>query len=255
MVSSCPDDKGNREKAVALESLRSLVGLLFLSCGPKIAPGAGFFPDRVAAHNPFSFFLSPFTFLAMPLRVISGSAGGLHLKSPKRHALRPTQDRIRQVIFSSLAEVVPGARALDLYAGTGSFGIEALSRGAASATFVEQDREAAQCIRDNLAHCHLQGEVRLADVSAFLAAPAPELKFDLIFADPPYSKQRGALERDPLLARLPEFISADGHFVWEHYAQQRLDDAGDWEVVRHKTYGETGLTFLRLSHKNKKITL
>ena len=70
----------------------------------------------------------------MPLRVISGSAGGLHLKSPKRHQLRPTQDRIRQVIFSSLAELVPGARVLDLYAGTGSFGIEALSRGAASCT-------------------------------------------------------------------------------------------------------------------------
>src|SRR5271163_3056793 len=109
----------------------------------------------------------------MPLRVISGTAGGLHLKSPKRHALRPTQDRIRQVIFSSLAEVVPGARVLDLYAGTGSFGIEALSRGAASATFVEQDKEAVQCIRDNLAHCRLQGEVRQADVSTFLAAPPP----------------------------------------------------------------------------------
>ncbi len=191
----------------------------------------------------------------MPLRVISGSAGGLHLKSPKRHALRPTQDRIRQVIFSSLAEIVPGARVLDLYAGTGSFGIEALSRGAASATFVEQDREAAQCIRDNLEHCHLQGDVRLADVSTYLAAPPPELKFDLIFADPPYTKQRGALDDDPLLARLPALLSADGYFVWEHYAQQRLQDAADWEVVRYKTYGETGLTFLRLSHKNKKITL
>jgi 16S rRNA (guanine966-N2)-methyltransferase len=64
----------------------------------------------------------------MPLRVISGTAGGPHLKSPKRHELRPAQDRIRQVIFSSLAEAVPGARALDLYAGTGSLGIEALSR-------------------------------------------------------------------------------------------------------------------------------
>jgi 16S rRNA (guanine966-N2)-methyltransferase len=191
----------------------------------------------------------------MPLRVISGSAGGLHLKSPKRHELRPTQDRIRQVIFSSLAEVVPGARVLDLYAGTGSFGIEALSRGAAAATFVEQDREAVQCIRDNLAHCHLQGDVRQADVSAFLTAPPPELKFDLIFADPPYIKQRAVLDHDPLLVQLAALISADGHFVWEHYAQCRLKDAGAWEIARDKTYGETGLTFLRLSHKKKKITL
>jgi 16S rRNA (guanine966-N2)-methyltransferase len=192
----------------------------------------------------------------MPLRVISGSAGGLHLKSPKRHALRPTQDRIRQVIFSSLAELIPSARVLDLYAGTGSFGIEALSRGAASATFVEQDREAVQCIRDNLAHCHLSGDVRQADVGAFLAQPPPEGKpYDLIFADPPYLKQRGLLDRDPLLASLIGYISANGFFVWEHYAQQRLEDAGDWEVIRQKSYGETGLTFLRLLHKKKKITL
>ena len=86
---------------------------------------------------------------------------------------------------------------LDLYAGTGSFGIEALSRGAASATFVEQDREAVQCIRDNLAHCHLQGDVRQADVTAFLATPPPELKFDLIFADPPYIKSAGSARRRP----------------------------------------------------------
>lgn len=191
----------------------------------------------------------------MPLRVISGSAGGLHLKSPKRHALRPTQDRIRQVIFSSLAEIVPGARVLDLYAGTGSFGIEALSRGAASATFVEQDREAVQCIRDNLAHCRLQGDVRQGDVMAFLGGTPPSPPYDLIFADPPYDKRRGLLDHDPLLARLIDFISASGFFVWEHYAQQHIQDAGAWEVVRHKSYGETGLTFLRLSHKNMKITL
>jgi 16S rRNA (guanine(966)-N(2))-methyltransferase RsmD len=191
----------------------------------------------------------------MPLRVISGSAGGLHLKSPKRHALRPTQDRIRQVIFSSLAEFVPGARVLDLYAGTGSFGIEALSRGAASCTFVEQDREAVQCIRDNLAHCHLKGNVSQVTVEGFIAAPAPEEPYDLIFADPPYLKQRGVLDHDSLLTRLPDYISTSGHFVWEHYAQQRLEDAGVWEVIRQKSYGETGLTFLRLLHKKKKITL
>ncbi|MCE0523928.1 MAG: 16S rRNA (guanine(966)-N(2))-methyltransferase RsmD [Methylacidiphilales bacterium] len=190
----------------------------------------------------------------MPLRVISGSAGGLHLKSPKRHALRPTQDRIRQVIFSSLAERVPGARVLDLYAGTGSFGLEALSRGAASATFVEQDAEAVQCIRDNLVHCHLQGDVRREEVLAYLGKPPAE-PFDLIFADPPYVKARGTLDDDPLLSLLIPFLAQDGLFVWEHYAGQQLQNARLWEVIRNRTYGETGLTFLRVSHKNKKITL
>jgi 16S rRNA (guanine966-N2)-methyltransferase len=190
----------------------------------------------------------------MPLRVISGTAGGLHLKSPKRHPLRPTQDRIRQVIFSSLAELVPGARVLDLFAGTGSFGIEALSRGAAAATFVEQDKEAVQCIRDNLLHCHLQADVRQADALVYLEKP-PADRFDLVFADPPYVKNRGALDDDPLLTQLIDFLTSNGLFVWEHYAGQRLKNAHLWEVIRHRDYGETGLTFLRLSHKNKKITL
>jgi 16S rRNA (guanine966-N2)-methyltransferase len=180
----------------------------------------------------------------MPLRVISGSAGGLHLKSPKRYTLRPTQDRIRQVIFSSLAEVVPEARVLDLYAGTGSFGIEALSRGAASATFVEKEKEAIECIRENLAHCHLQGDVRQADAMTFLEGKSAQ-PYDLIFADPPYTKSNGALEEDPLLEKVAPFLAEDGLFVWEHYAGRELQNAPRWEVIRHRIYGETGLTFLR----------
>ncbi len=184
----------------------------------------------------------------MPLRVISGTAGGLHLKSPKRHALRPTQDRIRQVIFSSLAELIPDARVLDLFAGTGSFGIEALSRGAAAATFVEKEAETVQCIRDNLLHCHLQGDVRQADAIAFLDKP-PDQPFDLIFADPPYLKSNGPLDDDPLLTKLIPFLAPNGLFVWEHYAGRTVQNAPQWEVVRHRSYGETGLTFLRLLRK------
>ena len=184
----------------------------------------------------------------MPLRVISGTAGGLLLKSPKRHALRPTQDRIRQVIFSSLAERVPGARVLDLFAGTGSFGIEALSRGAAAATFVEQEREAVECIRENLLHCHLQGDVRQSDALAYLDG-TPSDRFDLIFADPPYVKARGPLDDDPLLKKVIPFLAVDGLFVWEHFAGGTVQNAPSWEIIRHRTYGETGLTFLRLLHK------
>jgi 16S rRNA (guanine966-N2)-methyltransferase len=184
----------------------------------------------------------------MPLRVISGSAGGLHLKSPRRHALRPTQDRIRQVIFSSLAEVVPGTRVLDLYAGTGSLGIEALSRGAASATFVEQDAEAVQCIRDNLAHCRLAGDIRREDALAYLEKTPPH-PFDLVFADPPYVKCRGSLNDEPLLGKLVPLLAPNAIFVWEHFAGREVQNAVDWEIIRHRTYGETGLTFLRYLHK------
>jgi 16S rRNA (guanine966-N2)-methyltransferase len=184
----------------------------------------------------------------MPLRVIAGSAGGLHLKSPKRHALRPTQDRIRQVIFSSLAELVPGARVLDLYAGTGAIGIEALSRGAVTATFVEKDREAVECIRHNLTHCHLSADVRQEDARVFLARPPFEPLYDLIFADPPYVKSRGKLEMAPMLMAIQPLLVPSGHFIWEHYADQQPEDVPGWELVRHKVYGETGLTFLKLSH-------
>ena len=179
----------------------------------------------------------------MPLRVISGSAGGLLLKSPKRHELRPTQDRIRQVIFSSLAERIPGARVLDLFAGTGSFGIEALSRGAASATFVEQEREAVECIRANLLHCRLTGgDVRQADAFAFLEGKSEP--FDLIFADPPYTKTRDPLD-ESLLARIAPHLAPDGIFIWEHFADQQLRNAQGWEILRQRSYGETGLTFLK----------
>jgi 16S rRNA (guanine966-N2)-methyltransferase len=178
------------------------------------------------------------------LRVISGSAGGLLLKTPKRHELRPTQDRIRQVIFSSLADAIPGARVLDLYAGTGSIGIEALSRGAARAVFVEEAREAADCIRDNLRHCRLDGgEVRQADALAYLAEPGEP--FDLIFADPPYDKKRGTLNGHPLLNQMAQRLCANGTIVWEHFAEQELAEDPDWHVLRQRSYGETGLTFCR----------
>jgi 16S rRNA (guanine966-N2)-methyltransferase len=185
----------------------------------------------------------------MGLRVISGSAGGLLLQSPKRHALRPTQDRIRQVIFSSLAERVPGARVLDLFAGTGALGIEALSRGAAEAVFVEREKEAAECIRRNLAHCRLSGEVRVGDAFAYLKEATDT--FDLVFADPPYLKQRGTLDHDPLLAAVERILAPNGLFVWEHFAGQQVDEVANWQVVRQKNYGETGLTFLSLAVKKR----
>ena len=180
----------------------------------------------------------------MGLRVISGSAGGLLLKSPKRHALRPTQDRIRQVVFSSLADRVPGARVLDLFAGTGSYGIEALSRGAESTIFVEKDAEAAQCIRANLEYCSLKGDVRQDDVHTWLARAVAENIFDLIFADPPYIKEKGSLEDDLPLEKLGALLAPEGLLIWEHYAGREVKLPPEWEITRHRTYGETGLTFL-----------
>ena len=118
------------------------------------------------------------------MRVISGTAKGRRLRAPRGRATRPMTDRAREGVFSAIAAVLPGAEVLDLYAGTGSLGLEALSRGSASAVFVERDRAALASLRSNVEAVGLGGRVVAADVDRFLV-DRPE-RFDLVFVDPPY---------------------------------------------------------------------
>ncbi|MGZ5018988.1 MAG: RsmD family RNA methyltransferase, partial [Chthoniobacterales bacterium] len=106
------------------------------------------------------------------MRVIAGSAGGIRLQVPETD-VRPTMDRVKAAIFSSLGDRVVNARVLDLFAGTGALGIEALSRGAASAVFVEEKREAVLGIEQNFIRTKLRGRVRRQEVFAFLESPRP----------------------------------------------------------------------------------
>src|SRR6267143_188355 len=119
------------------------------------------------------------------MRVIAGSAGGIRLAVPER-GVRPTMDRVKAAIFSSLGDMVIGARVLDLFAGTGAIGIEALSRGADSVLFIEEDRQSVATIEKNLTKTQLTGRVRQQDVFRFLtnAATAAQ-KFQVVLADPP----------------------------------------------------------------------
>jgi 16S rRNA (guanine966-N2)-methyltransferase len=136
------------------------------------------------------------------MRVIAGEARGIRL-GPVAAGTRPVSDRAREGLFASLGERVPGARCLDLFAGTGAVGIEALSRGATSCTFVERSRAAATAIRDNLERTRLadRAVVRVAAVERYLARrPAPQARVDLVFLDPPYETPGSALS--PLLAAL-----------------------------------------------------
>ncbi|PYK75968.1 MAG: 16S rRNA (guanine(966)-N(2))-methyltransferase RsmD, partial [Verrucomicrobia bacterium] len=123
------------------------------------------------------------------MRVIAGSAGGIRLAVPKR-GVRPTMDRVKAAIFSSLGDAVAGARVLDLFAGSGALGIEALSRGASFAMFVEEDRQSAEIIERNLAKTKLKGRVRQQDVFDFLRHISGAETFQIIFADPPYEKTK-----------------------------------------------------------------
>ena len=187
----------------------------------------------------------------MALRVIAGSAGGTILACPRTGDVRPTMDQVRGAIFSSLAESVPGTRVLDLFAGAGSLGIEALSRGAQAATFVERDRRTLEYVRGNLEKTRLTAAAELIclDVFGALARPLAARRFDLVFADPPYTT--GDQPQDfacQLITNehLPVILSPGGLFVLEKSPRQPLPaEMNGWEPVRQKRYGTTEVVFLK----------
>ncbi len=187
----------------------------------------------------------------MALRVIAGSAGGITLACPRTGDVRPTMDQVRGAIFSSLAESVPDARVLDLFAGAGSLGIEALSRGAQSATFVERDRRTLDCIRDNLEKTRLKASAELIclDVFTALTRTISARRFDLVFADPPYTTADQPKDFAAQLMtneQLPTILSPGGLFVLEKSPRHPLPaDLNGWEIVRQKRYGTTEVLFLK----------
>ncbi len=178
------------------------------------------------------------------MRIIAGSAGGIRLLLPK-HAFRPTMDRVREAVFSALGDRVPGARVLDLFAGSGAYGLEALSRGAASVRFVDRHRAATDAIRANLARARLLGEVQQLDAYKFLRqANGP---YDLVFADPPYTKNSGeAGEVARLLAdpHLPALLSPSALLILERLAGGEIPPLPGWNLDRPRRYGKTEILFL-----------
>jgi len=183
------------------------------------------------------------------MRVIAGSAGGVRLAVPKR-GVRPTMDRVKAAIFSSLGELIIGARVLDLFAGSGALGIEALSRGAASVIFVENDRQSAEAIEKNLAKTKLKGRVRRQNVFDFLRQRSNAEKFQVVFADPPYEKtHRGESDTEKLLKNesLPQLLEPTGIFVLEKQPGESLGETKLWRVIRKKRYGATEVLFLHQS--------
>ena len=172
------------------------------------------------------------------------------LQTP-RSDLRPTMDRVKAAIFSSLGDTIPGARVLDLFAGSGALGIEALSRGAATVTFVESDPRAVQTIEKNLLKTRLHGasaRVQLADVFHFLDRSSAASAFDLVVADPPYAKAPGERDFTPGLlgsSALRSALAPGGIFVLEHLPGAELPLGEHWECLRDKRYGATAVAFLR----------
>jgi 16S rRNA (guanine966-N2)-methyltransferase len=155
------------------------------------------------------------------MRVISGSRRGATLRAPRGQDVRPTSDRVREALFSVLADV-DEAHVLDLFAGSGALGIEALSRGAASAVFVDRAPAALAAVRANLSALHLAGDVRSAEAVRFLTtAPDGGRLYDLVFIDPPYRQAR-ALGPE-LSTVLPPVLSTQARVVVESDRRAPLD--------------------------------
>ena len=156
-------------------------------------------------------------------------------------------DRVKAAIFSSLGDTVIGARVLDLFAGSGALGIEALSRGAASVLFVEEDRQSIAAIKENLAKVNLTGRIRQENVFDFLRRSAGMENFQIIFADPPYEQTKsGERYTEKLLSNevLPQLLDSDGVFVLEKRPSELIPATNLWDVVRARKYGATEVLFL-----------
>lgn len=170
------------------------------------------------------------------MRVVAGQWGGRALRAPAGTTARPTSDRVREALFSLLGDRVAGARVLDLFAGSGALGIEALSRGAASAEFVDRDPRAVAAVRANLAALGAVGEARRADARAALRnARAAGRDYDLVFLDPPYRHPAG-LGRELSEALAP--VLAPGAVVVAE-SDRRAPLPLDLPLADERRYGDT----------------
>jgi 16S rRNA (guanine966-N2)-methyltransferase len=166
------------------------------------------------------------------LRVVAGAFKGRPLRAPRGVRTRPTADRVREALFSILGDV-SGARVLDLYSGSGALGIEALSRGAGSATFVDKDPRAIAAVKLNLEAVGAEGEVRRRDALRFLGAA--EGTYDLVLIDPPYDS--AARIAGPLAERLPAVLADGARVVTESDKREPLELP--LPLLRERIYGDT----------------
>lgn len=175
------------------------------------------------------------------MRVIAGTARGVPLAAPRDRGTRPITDRVKETLFGILGARVLDARVLDLYAGSGAIGIEALSRGAAHATFVERQRGAVAVIRANLEKTRLAGEasVRAQEVGRFLDEPEGD-PYDLVALDPPYA-ERAILAP---LSGLAPWLAPGATVVVKHFWRTEVPPTPHLVVTRERRFGETMLTFL-----------
>ena len=178
------------------------------------------------------------------MRIIAGQYKGRRLKAPTWEGLRPTSDKLRETLFNILAPRIEGMRVLDGYAGTGALGIEALSRGAASVTFIEKNRRGTALIAENLRVCGIEDgyTIECGDVPSVLRRARLDTRYDVVLLDPPYdlSNVEEALEA------AAAHLAADGVLVLERATRREPGAPPSLTRVRDVTSGDSTLTFYRL---------
>ncbi|MCR5414663.1 MAG: 16S rRNA (guanine(966)-N(2))-methyltransferase RsmD [Kiritimatiellae bacterium] len=183
------------------------------------------------------------------MRITGGEFRGRNLKVPKSDAIRPTQDRVREALFNILAPEIAASSFLDLFAGSGAVGLEALSRGAASAVFVEQSRRHLSVLEENLKLVYPSSRppatVIAADVYRWIATYSGE-GFTIGFADPPYAlgEEKGYASVLKTLADR-NVIRPGGLFIAEMTSVQKAEDTPGWDILRDRVYGTTRLCVWR----------
>lgn len=177
------------------------------------------------------------------MRVISGSARGTKLFCPEGLSVRPTHDRVKEALFSMLSANVNGAKVLDLFAGTGALGIEALSRGAASAVFIDVSSRSLKTVEENLHKTHLSLVARLVNSDYLSFLNTTNDVFDLIFLDPPYCEEFLL----PALKKIAEkkLLSPNGLIYCETEGEPPQEIADLFTVVRDKKYGRARILLLK----------
>jgi len=187
----------------------------------------------------------------MSIRITGGLWRGRLLDVPGK-GVRPTQDRVRAAIFSSMQDVIPGANVIDLFAGTGAFGLEALSRGASFACFVEKDPTVLSFLRKNVARFMCGGDVKRgdedeagrfmicrSDVMSFLGSSPDNGRADIIFADPPYDSDGGWTKKILFHLSRRSILNEKGYLIIESGAKSPPVEAGGWNISWERSYGET----------------
>ena len=181
------------------------------------------------------------------MRIVAGKFRGKQLTSPSDDSIRPTADRVRESMFNILASrlgpVFSGIRVLDLFAGTGALGLEAMSRGARFALFVDEGAEARACLRANIETFGLGGATKIFRRDATRLGPAGMAPFDLVFADPPYGKGLG--ERALASARDGGWLVPGALVVWEESAEAEAAAPTGFETLEVRTYGDAKVALLR----------